>query len=366
MTGNQERRRLIELDAMKFLAIIFMIVVHIFEFIFKPEWFGTLVNDIVFFLGGPAAAPAFMFCMGATIMFSRRRGPMDHIRRGFILLLMGYLLDALNGWITMYIGYLMGFPTVSETDVLELVFLADILHFAGMSFMLIGVLEKLRIPHWGMMLLALVMQAFGYILAGFCTGNMALDGLIGLFVKMEVPESAFPLLNWFVFPVAGLLFADVIRECSDHRRLYLRMMVLSAVVFIVTTLVCLFAGVDVRGFYMVDSYYNQDILKTVFSLSWVLFELSVLYLLTSRMRGTDVGDRILSSVTKVSYSLTAIYFIQWIIIGNISDVVYILDYAFNPRLFPLFIIVLVPLTMWMGVRVKEYMDSCGRGDPSKA
>ncbi|MGN0137377.1 MAG: hypothetical protein ACI381_02035, partial [Candidatus Methanomethylophilaceae archaeon] len=65
-----------------------------------------------FFLGGPAAAPAFMFCMGVTVMFSRRRSPADHIRRGFILLMMGYLLNALNGWIAMSIGYFMGYPTL--------------------------------------------------------------------------------------------------------------------------------------------------------------------------------------------------------------------------------------------------------------
>src|SRR5574344_2823394 len=144
------------------------------------------------------------------IMFSRRKSPMDHIRRGFILLMMGYLLSALNGWITMSIGYFMGFPTVSADDVIELVFIVDILHFAGMSFMLIGVLEKLNIPHWGMMVIALVMQAFGYVLAGFCTGNPAVDGFLGLFIKMEFPESAFPLLNWFIFPVAGIVFSDIL------------------------------------------------------------------------------------------------------------------------------------------------------------
>ena len=106
-----------------------------------------------------------------------------------------------------------------------------------------------------------------------------------------------------------------------------------------------------------DSYYNQDILKTIFSLSWVMTELSLLYFLMSRIRGVPTGDRVISAVTRVSYSLTAIYFIQWLIIGNISDVIYILDYSFEPWLFPVFVAVLVPLCMWMGVKVKSYGDS---------
>ena len=357
MEEVQSKRRITELDAMKFLAIVFMITVHIFEFNFNPEDFGTAMNDVIFFLGGPAAAPAFMFCMGATIMFSRRRSPMDHIRRGFILLMMGYLLSALNGWITMSIGYFMGFPTVSANDVIELVFIVDILHFAGMSFMLIGVLEKLNIPHWGMMVIALVMQAFGYVLAGFCTGNPAVDGFLGLFIKMEFPESAFPLLNWFIFPVAGMIFSDILSRSHDHRRLYVRMLLVGIVMIVLSTAVYLLSGTDVRGFYMVDSYYNQDILKTMFSLSWVMIELSLLFFLMSRIQKTSIGDGVTLVVTKVSYSLTTIYFIQWLVIGNISDVIYILDYSFELWLFPLFVIILVPLCMWAGVKVRSFRDS---------
>lgn len=357
MSETQSKRRVVELDAMKFFAIVFMITVHIFEFDFSPGDYGAAVNNAVFFLGGPAAAPAFMFCMGVTVMFSRRRGPADHIRRGFILLMMGYLLNALNGWIAMSIGYFMGYPTVSADDVIELVFIVDILHFAGMGFMLIGVLEKLKVSHLGMLLIALAMQALGYVLAGTCTGNPAVDGLLGLFVKMEFPESAFPLLNWFIFPVAGIVFSDILVRCSDHRALYSKILAVSAATFVLVTVICVSAGIDVRDFYMVDSYYNQDILKTIFSLSWVMTELSLLYFLMSRIRGIPTGDRVISAVTRVSYSLTAIYFIQWLIIGNISDVIYILDHSFKPWLFPVFVAVLVPLCMWMGVKVKSYGDS---------
>lgn len=357
MVGCNERRRIIELDAMKFLAIIFMITVHIFEFNFNPENYNGVVYNLVFFLGGPLAAPAFLFCMGVTIAFSRKREPMDHIKRGFILLMLGYLLNALNGWILMGAEYYAGFPAVSVDDVIDLVFLVDILHLAGMSFMLIGVLEKIHIPHLGMIVLALIMQAVGYALAGVCTDNPVIDGFLGLFIKMEYPESAFPLLNWFIFPVVGILFSDIIRRCSDHRMLYFRILIAFVAIFVIYMALCILFEVDVMQFYLLDSYYNQNILKTFFSLSCVMLELSMLYFLMSWVQSISIGDRVTSIVTKVSCSLTTIYYIQWIIIGNISDYIYGIEYDFEPWLFPVFVVVLVPLCMWMGVKVKEYRDS---------
>ena len=108
---------------------------------------------------------------------------------------------------------------------------------------------------------------------------------------------------------------------------------------------------------MVDSYYNQDILKTMFSLSWVMIELSLLFFLMSRIQKTSIGEGVTSVVTEVSYSLTTIYFIQWLLIGNISDVIYILDYSFELWLFPVFVIIFVPLCMWAGVKVRSFRDS---------
>lgn len=356
MVESNERRRIIELDALKFLAIIFMITVHIFEFNFNPENYNDIVYNLVFFLGGPPAAPAFLFCMGVTIAFSRKKEPTDHIKRGFILLMLGYLLNALNGWILMGAEYCAGLPAVSIEDVIDLVFLVDILHLAGMSFMLIGVLEKIHVPHSVMLVLALIMQAVGYALAGTCTGNPAIDGFLGLFIKMEYPESAFPLLNWFIFPVVGILFSDIIRHCTDHRKLYSKILMIFTAIFVIYMVLCIMLGVDVMQFYLLDSYYNQNILKTFFSLSCVMLELSVLYFLMSWIQGTSFGDRISMIVTKVSYSLTTIYYIQWIIIGNISNFIYGIEYAFEPWLFPIFVIVLVPLCMWTGVKVKEYRD----------
>ncbi|MGN0098637.1 MAG: hypothetical protein ACI38Y_04865, partial [Candidatus Methanomethylophilaceae archaeon] len=164
-------------------------------------------------------------------------------------------------------------------------------------------------------------------------------------------------LNWFIFPVAGMIFSDILSRSHDHRQLYVRMLLVGIVMIIISTAVYLLSGTDVRGFYMVDSYYNQDILKTMFSLSWVMIELSLLFFLMSRIQNTSIGDGVISVVTKVSYSLTTIYFIQWLVIGNISDVIYILDYSFELWLFPVFVIIFVPLCMWAGVKVKSYRDS---------
>ena len=67
-----------ELDIAKGIAIIFMVLCHGFEIMswfFDPE----ISTDVAYFildvvLGGSFAAPVFMFCMGISFAYSRKRG----------------------------------------------------------------------------------------------------------------------------------------------------------------------------------------------------------------------------------------------------------------------------------------------------
>ena len=72
-----------------------MVLVHVllisFYFNYSASFpFEYVVNCI---LGGPTAAPVFMFCMGIGIVYSRRSQPEIMIKRGISLMILGLLVN---------------------------------------------------------------------------------------------------------------------------------------------------------------------------------------------------------------------------------------------------------------------------------
>lgn len=70
---NTERQ--LELDIAKALSIIFMVFVHC---IIICEYLNYSLSDaytiiVQYILGGPCAAPVFMFCMGVGIIYSKKK-----------------------------------------------------------------------------------------------------------------------------------------------------------------------------------------------------------------------------------------------------------------------------------------------------
>ena len=67
-----------ELDLLKALPIVFMVIIHVYENLSigltdpAPR---TWLEHILQFLAGPATAPGFMFALGVGIVYSRNNTP---------------------------------------------------------------------------------------------------------------------------------------------------------------------------------------------------------------------------------------------------------------------------------------------------
>ena len=139
--GRQE-----ELDWAKSLAIVAMICVHVYEqlSIVDIEVVPTDAFRIILeFVAGPLTAPLFMFCMGVGIMYSNNSAPLQMVKRAFNLLRNGYLLSFFKGTILVAIALALGY-TINWT-LADSLFLVSILQFAGMAFLTIALMKKLRI-----------------------------------------------------------------------------------------------------------------------------------------------------------------------------------------------------------------------------
>ena len=100
-TGRQT-----ELDIGKALPILCLAFVHcVIECCTEEQLLSGIPFVFDAIIGGPLGAPMFMFCMGATIHFAKKRAPGDIAQRGVHLLLMGVLLNIFRFFIPFMIGY---------------------------------------------------------------------------------------------------------------------------------------------------------------------------------------------------------------------------------------------------------------------
>lgn len=142
---NLGRQR--EFDVVKALAILFMVTIHVYEDLSVAD---TSVicsrpfDVILQFLGGPLAAPVFMFALGLGLSYSSHRSPGDLMKRGLHLFLFSYLFNLLR--FTLPYVILNGFSDLDPSRLLYLIFHVDVLTFAGMAFFADRLFEKAESP----------------------------------------------------------------------------------------------------------------------------------------------------------------------------------------------------------------------------
>jgi len=246
-TGRQ-----VEIDLLKAFTVVFsMIIIHVFDYdtiSFDNNF--TWWLDTVF--GGIFAAPVFMFCMGLGMVYSRNSDPRQTMIRGLKLLTIGQVLNLFR--------YALIFPVKAllESDcdfrpAQALNFSSDIMQLAGLSFILMGLLRKFELKNWVILIIAVVMNICGMLLAGVQTGCYAFDQFLGFFWGTDT-ESFFPLFNWFIFVAAGKCFGSFYKRLENKTVFYLVSAPLALMVFCFIwyfqkhTSYTIFNSFDHRGF----------------------------------------------------------------------------------------------------------------------
>lgn len=222
-TGRQ-----LELDLAKAVTIVLMIWTHTYETLstgFEPSL--SAINSYV--RGSIAGAVTFMFCMGIGLSYTRHNSAKECLQRGVKLLTTGFALSLCRDIIPALLSSLIyNLPS-------NLVYMAcgvsvDILQFAGLSFLLIGCLKKMKVGNGGMLLISIVLSVLGTFLEGVSVGSYPADQLLAFFWGTPA-ESYFPLFNWFIFVAAGQSFGDKYQFLHNKKRFH-------AISLLVGTLLC--------------------------------------------------------------------------------------------------------------------------------
>ena len=315
--------RQFEVDCVRFFAILFMVCIHVYEFYTDCDY-GSVMPDTVYrnvieFLGGPMSAPVFMFAMGIGMVYTRHKTAKDFIKRGWKLLLLGYILNIVRETVPQLIELYKGMePQFSMVNGLLNV---DILHFAGMAFLTIGVMKKLDFSPRLMFAIALLMQGIGIWANLLTIRSEALQDLLGLILPTG-RMVAFPLTLWLIYPVLGMIFGGYLVECYNKKAMYRKLMCCCVIFFLVYTVSLIYMGVDIREFYALydDIYYDQTFLNTLWNIPLIVVALGTSFFLFSGLENTIAGRFIRFCSEKV----IVIYIVQWIIILHTVEQIYIL------------------------------------------
>ncbi|MBQ9654536.1 MAG: DUF1624 domain-containing protein [Prevotella sp.] len=209
-------------DFAKFIAIVGMVLVHTFIYIWDEdgldEGFQYRLNNIY---GGVLAAPVFMFAMGVGVAYSRNTSAATMLQRGIKLLVAGALLNAVR-CLPQLLLWKTGYGPQHYDWFIEEVYLFDILPFAGVAFLLFALLRRLKASPTAVLLTGVALSVFGTFVRSVDMGSTALNLLCYPFIGIHVGAvwSSFPLANWFIFVAAGYWFGRLIRRCTDPNYLY--------------------------------------------------------------------------------------------------------------------------------------------------
>ena len=300
-TGRQD-----ELDIVKGLAIIFMVWCHTLRTLGgdTSTVAGLFVDSI---LGGPFAAPVFMVCMGIGICFSRSSTPALMAKRGLSLLLMGYGLNICRYIVPQVIISLITKETISFASLTASFFEVDILHFAGLAFLLLATFKKLNAKAGVPVAVGALMLVAGTFLKDRGTGVLIVDYILGLFWK-TCDNTYFTLFHWFIFPAAGCALGELLQRCTDKRLAYkcsLQILFPIGAAFELTAIVL---GIGLTS--IATEYFYLSVIDAAFLIPFVISWIGVCYFLHERFSKVGIGY-----LQKLSRHINNIFCIHWVLIG---------------------------------------------------
>ena len=302
-------------DLARGLAIVFMVMIHVLGHYGNDASWASPLGQVVIFLGGPTAAPVFMFLMGASLAFSRRASASGIARRGLWLLFLAYTLNVLRGVLPATLGLATGYVTeadISPYTPATLLTLVDIHQMAGLALLVIAALTALLVASGRLVLrvgvigLAVVIGLVSPSLWGTTTGVPPVD--LGLALLWGTEWNVFfPLLPWIVYPLVGFVYGRTLVAQPDRRRFVRRIGLVGLAVALAGVATIAVAHPSIG----VEDYWRQRPGVLLAILGLVLAWLALADVVVSRVRSNRVFDRLYGWSGRV----TAMYCIHWILIG---------------------------------------------------
>lgn len=163
MIKSNSKKREVELDVVRGIAIFLMVLQHFWLIIISGYVNNEWLNFAFFLLGTVFVAPIFLFLMGINVSNSQFDTPKYFFKKGLLLIFIGYLLSALRFFLPIILAQHFNFIINPEEVIYKMkpiyyLLQVDILQLAGLSLILISFLKKIRVDFKYYLVIALVIS----------------------------------------------------------------------------------------------------------------------------------------------------------------------------------------------------------------
>ncbi len=301
-----------EIDMAKAVVACCLAAIHVFVECSTDEALDSY--GVAYFfdsvLGGPMAAPMFMFSMGIGLAYSHDSSPHRVFRRGLQLLGLSYLLNFVRFFIPSILGYAI---TGDGAFYIEPLFFKmvgnDIWQFAGMAHLLMALLLYSGFSPLSTLNVGVILGAIAMYLGDINTGNDYLNAFLGYFIGIEDETtviSDFPLMTWFMIYTGGYVFGYYIMRLRDKDTFYkmvtLPYMGISITVMIIEAV----RGTGMMGGSGVNVFYHMAIHEAFICMMFIIGLMGIYHFMLKKM-----SDKAKALMERISRSLMGVYFFQW-------------------------------------------------------
>lgn len=360
--NNQQHVRIDAFDIARGGAVIFMVVIHVQMVFSTKEVSRSLLGIIIEFLGGPLAAPVFMVVMGASFPFSKKVSTVDGIKRGIIVFLSGYLLNAVRGVFPALIYRLLLSKSGVENGLVDegvsyssFFLLVDILQFAGIAIVFLTLLRRFEVKPLVIIIISLGISLISPVLWEIkvpvpVLGHLA-DLLWGHDVQRGIIENriCFPAFPWLVFPFIGLVIGKYLKEAKNIDR-SMGIIAFAGVLLLIPGIILLVMDFE----YHFNDYYHARFGSICAMIGIVFIWLCICHFFSK----IDFFRPIRGFLVSCSRNVTPIYSIQWILIAWLVFLVSVNSLGIPASLlFSLLILVLSCLLSLLYRKIRKKMLS---------
>ena len=214
-TGRQP-----ELDLLKALCVVGMIMVHVFLDQGKNVMPSVMDDYMTEFFGGAT----FMVCMGIGMCYAHKQSPGSYVARAAGLLTIGQFLNILRNSIPNLIAYwITGKPFFIANAFLILQ--SDILTFAGLAFLLMALFKKLKLKDSTILGIGVLLNLAALVIWNLnpnpVPDNYLVSQMLAFFIITNA-EAYFPLFCYFIFVAFGYFIGSYYPRIKDKDALSLR------------------------------------------------------------------------------------------------------------------------------------------------
>lgn len=305
--------RVMEIELMKAIAIISMVLVHVLATSVlldrnAPETFPVVW--LIAFFGGFPSAGVFMFAMGWGNAFSARADAKSCLKRCFTLFAVGIFIN-------LFTQYLRAVLCPREfgplTDVFPYILATDIYFFAALANLYFAVMKKLESKNTLRIVISVLLVGICFCVnslvppESFTTGSNWADTILGLLIRVN-DRSYFPFISWIVFPVIGFGAASFLKKYGMKK-----FMITAAVTGAVALAVSLVSGqvLDITSW----GYYGLHPVKALEGYAIIVVEFFVATLILKASK-----NRLPGFMLTMSKNVSYIYIVQWVLASALAPV----------------------------------------------